>query len=171
MAGAAAAVRAAVQWRQRPLLAGALAAAAAAQPSCVRRVSSGVFTLCRAFSQQDVDAFVALTGDSNPIHSQAAAGSGGSAARAPILPGMLLASLFPALIGSAFPGALYASQSLKFRRQAAVGEPVTAVVSVASASGSRVAFDTVCRDAAGNVLLDGTALALIRPAAAAAALG
>ena len=38
----------------------------------------------------------------------------------PILPGLLYAALFPAIIGSRCPGALYLSQSLKFRAQALV---------------------------------------------------
>ena len=37
-----------------------------------------------------------------------------------MLPGMMCASLFPAIIGSAFPGALYLSQTLKFRQPALV---------------------------------------------------
>lgn len=38
-----------------------------------------------------------------------------------IIPGSLCASLFPAIIGTAFPGALYLSQTLKFRNAALVG--------------------------------------------------
>ena len=37
-----------------------------------------------------------------------------------VLPGSLCAALFPAIIGSRFPGALYLSQTLKFRRPALV---------------------------------------------------
>jgi hypothetical protein len=37
-----------------------------------------------------------------------------------IIPGSLCASLFPAIIGTAFPGALYLSQTLKFRNPALV---------------------------------------------------
>lgn len=40
-----------------------------------------------------------------------------------IIPGSLCASLFPAIIGSAFPGALYLSQTLKFRNPALVRQP------------------------------------------------
>lgn len=41
--------------------------------------------------------------------------------QAPILPGILMASLFPAIIGSRFPGAVYATQTLNFRAPAQVG--------------------------------------------------
>jgi acyl dehydratase len=38
----------------------------------------------------------------------------------PVVPGILLASLFPAIIGSKCPGAVYLSQTLKFRAPALV---------------------------------------------------
>lgn len=111
-----------------------------------------VYALQRAFSGADVDAFTALTGDTNYIHhgggpatsgasrpggaaqpTARVAATGGTAhatrdgddavaaaagrrpLQGPIVPGMLLASLFPAIIGTRFPGALYATQSLAFR--------------------------------------------------------
>lgn len=39
---------------------------------------------------------------------------------APVVPGMLCASLFPAIIGSKFPRVLYLTQTLKFRHSALV---------------------------------------------------
>lgn len=53
-----------------------------------------------------MDAFVALTGDSNPIHR--------ATSTAPIVPGLLAASLFPAIIAERHPGVLYTRQDLKF---------------------------------------------------------
>jgi 3-hydroxybutyryl-CoA dehydratase len=97
------------------------------------------------FDSKDVDTFTASTGDSNPIHREPSAaraqGDHPSLALDPgvacsdslgctfsddaglpgcVLPGMLCASLFPAIIGSSFPGALYLSQTLKFRQPAMV---------------------------------------------------
>lgn len=138
------------------------AAVCAAFYTTIRHLSTGEsIELSRQFGQQHVDAFVQLTGDSNPIHSAAAADQQQCSPAAAVVPGMLLVSMFPAIIGSNFPGALYLSQTLKFRRSAAVDTRVTATVTVAKRSGSRVAFDTVCRDDQGRVLVDGTALALI----------
>ena len=130
--------------------------------STVRHLSTGEsFSLQRTFSKQHVDRFVLLTGDSNPIHQISDQGTARSDATGIVVPGMLLSSMFPAIIGSKFPGALYLSQTLKFRRSAAVGMLVTATVTVAKASGSRVVFDTVCKDESGETLVDGTALALL----------
>ncbi|KAL4854517.1 3-hydroxybutyryl-CoA dehydratase [Chlorella vulgaris] len=120
------------------------------------------FTLTKCFAADEVESWAALTGDSNPIHvDDAAAAAVGLAV--PVLPGMLLAALFPAIIGSHFPGAVYLSQTLKFKQYAPVGHSYAATVTVEKASGSRVRFDTVCRDATtGAAVVEGTALALIK---------
>jgi 3-hydroxybutyryl-CoA dehydratase len=142
--------------------------ALAAAGACLRALSTGAtYTLTKVFTQQDASEFAALTGDSNPIHTdKAAANVAGHAA--PILPGMLMASMFPAIIGSNFPGALYLKQQLKFRKPALVGSSITAEVRVSSKSGNRVTFETACRDASGILILDGTALAKIKEQKAAA---
>ena len=79
------------------------------------------FTLSREFGAAEVAAFTSMTGDSNPIHSeQRQQGAEASPHPAAVLPGMLSASLFPAVIGSSFPGALYLKQTLRFVRPAQV---------------------------------------------------
>lgn len=148
------------QWGLRP-------ASAAARGGPARPAPGDSLATSRTFDAAAVAAFLAATGDANPLHvdhaAAAAAGLG-----APILPGMLMASLFPGLVGSAYPGALYLTQSLRFRQHAHVGLPVTATVTVKKASGSRVTFDTVCQAPDGRVLVEGEALALIRAGAAGA---
>jgi acyl dehydratase len=69
--------------------------------------------------------------------------------------------MFPAIIGSNFHGTLYLTQTLKFKKPALVGSSITAVVRVASQSGKRVTFETICIDKSGGFIVDGTALALI----------
>lgn len=136
--------------------------AAVLAAASLRALNTGAtYTLTKVFDQQSSSEFVALTGDSNPIHTDKAAASAAGHV-APILPGMLMASMFPAIIGSNFPGALYLTQTLKFRKPALVGSSITAEVRVSSQSGKRVTFDTTCRDAAGGVVVEGTALALIK---------
>jgi 3-hydroxybutyryl-CoA dehydratase len=138
--------------------------------AAVRCLSTGQsFSIQRCIAQKDVDTFVHLTGDSNPIHSentrQLPDQQGANQSDQAVVPGMMMASLFPAIIGSKFPGALYLSQTLKFRQPAVVGTSVLATVTVAKQSGSRVTFDTVCQDSNGRILVDGSALALIKPPA------
>ncbi|PNW75799.1 hypothetical protein CHLRE_12g560100v5 [Chlamydomonas reinhardtii] len=79
-------------------------------------------SVTRAFSAEEVKHFVLLTGDANPIHaSDVAAKTAGFSA--PVLPGILVASLFPAIIGSQFPGTVYVSQTLRFRSPALFSTP------------------------------------------------
>lgn len=145
-------------------------AATTASSAAVTDLRPGaVLTASRCFCAEDVAAFTALTGDSNPIHTSSTAAA---AAGLPgmLLPGLLLASLFPAIIGTHFPGALYLTQTLKFKRHALVGDAVTAQLTVERCSGSRVTFQTLClSSASGETLVEGTALALIRPGKAATA--
>lgn len=132
-------------------------------------------TLQRSFTHQDIDRFTALTGDSNPIHS----GTGA------IVPGLLAASLFPAIIGSAYPGVLYASQELKFRHAIQVchcadsacehatsgntrprngkdilqvNTPVTATVEIARISRGLTRWETLVQLPDGAVAVEGRAL-------------
>ncbi|GIL65215.1 hypothetical protein Vafri_19001 [Volvox africanus] len=115
----------------------------------------------RTFSAKEVKDFVQLTGDSNPIHTEEpsaqATGFG-----APLLPGILVASLFPAIIGSRFPGTVYASQTLSFRNPALVGQTVKATVTVRRVNGRWVTFKTVAvLQNTGQIIVDGDALALL----------
>lgn len=89
-----------------PLLLGTMLRMQSKPATAVVQLCRYKHTLQRSFTQQDIDGFTGLTGDSNPIHKGTKA----------IVPGLLAASLFPAIIGSAYPGVLYASQELKFRQ-------------------------------------------------------
>jgi acyl dehydratase len=91
------------------------------------------FYLAKCFSQEDIDQFTSLTGDSNPIHRAAnppvepsgrpAATKDAAAPSSSVVPGILTASLFPAIIGSNFQGALYLSQTLRFKSSVLVRAP------------------------------------------------
>lgn len=81
----------------------------------------------RTFTQADLLAFRALSGDTNNIHFDITA-----ARQGPIggfcLPGMLSATMFSALFGSIFPGngTLYRDQSLRWRRPMFIEREYTA---------------------------------------------
>lgn len=143
--------------------AGGPATPSAAPAPAAPLLPGAVFSATKRFSPSEVAAFVDHTGDSNPIHVDVRAAER-QGLPAPILPGMLMASLFPAIIGSNFPGAVYLSQTLKFKHYALVGDSLTATVTVERSSGSRVTFLTLCRSAdSGQVVVEGAALALIKP--------
>ena len=88
-----------------------------------------VFDLSRTFSAADVRSFAAVSGDANPLHREGDVAAE-SRFEQPVVHGMLIASLFSAIIGNAFPGSIYLSQTLRFVAPVPVGSTVTARVTV-----------------------------------------
>eukprot|EP01024_Parvocaulis_polyphysoides_P015820 TRINITY_DN16995_c0_g1_i1.p1 TRINITY_DN16995_c0_g1~~TRINITY_DN16995_c0_g1_i1.p1 ORF type:complete len:173 (-),score=19.11 TRINITY_DN16995_c0_g1_i1:92-559(-) len=117
------------------------------------------------YCKEDIDKFVGMTGDSNPIHAcQKYARQNGF--EDVVVPGLLMASLFPAIIGSNFPGAVYVTQSLKFREVVLVNQKVVAEVVIKKKSGSRIQLNTECifvgDDNERRVVVDGEAVAIFQ---------
>lgn len=83
--------------------------------------------LSKTFTEDDVQRFIEITGDVNPLHvdEQFARRTrfGGR-----VLHGMLTASLLSTMVGMLLPGtgAIYRSQTLRFLRAVHIGETVTA---------------------------------------------
>ena len=116
-----------------------------------------VLSKTRTFAREDVEEFAKITGDSNPIHV--------SKKNNNIVHGALLVSMFPALVGTTFPGAKYLRQTAKFRNECPVGARVTATVRKVKETrgGKIVEFETKvrCAEDEGKVYVDGFALAKI----------
>ena len=115
--------------------------------------------LTRTVTDADIVGFAEITGDRNPIHlnqSYAEKTSFGSR----IAHGMLSAGYISAVIGTQLPGpgAIYLSQSLRFRRPVRIGDTVVARVEVAAinTSRARVTLATACR-VDGEVVVEGEA--------------
>jgi 3-hydroxybutyryl-CoA dehydratase len=113
-------------------------------------------------SAADIDAFAAVTGDENPVHLDEAYAAqtrfGGRIAH-----GMLAAGFISAVLGMQLPGpgAIYMSQTLRFRRPVRIGDEVVAraEVSEIDAARGRVTLKTTCT-VAGEVVVDGEALVI-----------
>jgi len=82
-------------------------------------------------THDEVNRFMALSGDTNAIHSDAAAAQRSAIGQIAV-PGMLSAMVFSRILGTEFPGhgTVYRSQSLEFRRPMFVGVPYVARVTV-----------------------------------------
>lgn len=82
-------------------------------------------------TEQDIQAFAALTGDFNPLHTDKAFALR-TAFRKPVAHGMLSASFVSTLIGTVLPGAgaLWVSQTLDFHNPARIGDVLTAKATV-----------------------------------------
>lgn len=113
----------------------------------------------RTVTDRDLHAFAEVTGDDNPLHLDetyaAATNFGGRIAH-----GMLSAGYISAVLGKHLPGsgAIYLSQSLRFRRPVRIGDAVTAraeVIAIDNAS-ARVTLKTTCM-VAGKTVVDGQA--------------
>ncbi len=119
--------------------------------------------LTREVRGADLDAFAAVTGDDNPIHLDeayaAATPFGGRVAH-----GMLAAGYISAVIGTKLPGpgAIYVSQTLRFRRPVRIGDAVTARVEITALDGkrARVILATVCR-VNGKAVVEGEAEVMV----------
>lgn len=111
----------------------------------------------------DIDAFATVSGDHNPMHVDEAYASttlfGGRVAH-----GMLSAAYISAVLGGKLPGpgAIYLSQSLRFRRPVKIGDPVTAIVTVRALDEKRahVTLDTRCQ-VNGKTVVDGEAVVVV----------
>jgi 3-hydroxybutyryl-CoA dehydratase len=111
----------------------------------------------------DIEAFAAVSGDHNPVHMDEAfvktTPFGGRIAH-----GMLSAAYISAVLGNDLPGpgAIYLSQSLRFRRPVKIGDPVIAKVTVKALDEAKghVTFETVCL-VNGKTVVDGEALIMV----------
>ncbi len=85
----------------------------------------------RTITYDDVLAFAALTGDTNPVHLNEEYAAG-TRFKATIVHGLLTSSYISTVLGTKLPGAgaIYLSQSLNFRAPVYHGDPVTARVEV-----------------------------------------
>ena len=108
----------------------------------------------------DIEAFAEVSGDVNPVHLDEAYAKatpfGGRIAH-----GMLSAAYISAVLGNKLPGpgAIYLSQSLRFRRPVRIGDPVTARVTITAldAAKGHVTLATACL-VGGKAVVDGEAL-------------
>ena len=116
--------------------------------------------LARQVTEADLAAFADVTGDHNPVHlDEAYAASTPFGGR--IAHGMLSAGYISALIASKLPGpgAIYVSQTLRFRRPVRIGDVVTAVAEITTIdeAKARVTMTTSCL-VGGKAVLEGEAV-------------
>ncbi|KAL5219631.1 hypothetical protein ABZP36_020315 [Zizania latifolia] len=123
----------------------------------------------RRFTEGEVAAYVGVSGDRNPVHmDDAFARDVGGFEHGRVVHGMLVASLFPALIAAHFPGAVYARQTLKFVAPVYVGEEafveVEALTIRATTTKYIVRFATKCftgGDGVSPLAIDGEAMVML----------
>jgi phosphate acetyltransferase len=119
--------------------------------------------LQREVKQKDIEAFAAISGDTNPAHLNPA-----FAQQTPfhgvVAHGMWEGSLISALLGTQLPGpgTIYLQQNLTFKRPARIGDQLTAKVTVKSkdAAKHRVWLDCTITNHQDQLLVSGEALVI-----------
>jgi 3-hydroxybutyryl-CoA dehydratase len=114
----------------------------------------------KTVTEADIATFAGVSGDTNPVHlHEGFARSTKFGQR--VAHGMLSASFISAVIGTKLPGpgAIYVSQTLTFEAPVAIGDTVTAVVTVTGINDERrrVTLKTQCFKG-NDVVVDGEAL-------------
>lgn len=124
--------------------------------------------MSRIVGAADLEAFAEVSGDNNPLHLDEAYAKTTTFGER-IAHGMLSGAYISALIATRLPGpgAIYLTQSLRFRRPVKIGDLVVARATVKRLDSNRahVTLDTIC-EVNGKTVVDGEALVIAprRPA-------
>jgi phosphate butyryltransferase len=117
-------------------------------------------SLSHRVTQRDIDLFATVTGDVNPAHVDPVYASGDMFHHI-IIHGMWGAGLISAVLGTRLPGpgTIYLGQELRFRRPVAIGDTITATLTVREKRAERgdVTLDCVCTNQAAQIVISGTA--------------
>lgn len=117
----------------------------------------------RTVTDADIVLFAGISGDNNPVHLDEEYAKG-TKFGSRIAHGMLSAGFISAVLGTKLPGpgAIYVSQSLRFKAPVRVGDTVTARVELTGLEPEkrRATFKTTC-SVMGTVVIDGEATLLV----------
>src|SRR5438270_5396358 len=116
-------------------------------------------SLGKTITEADILLFSAVSMDTNPLHLNEEAGRNSMFGHR-IAHGMLSAGLISAVLGTQLPGAgaIYLSQTLRFRAPVKIGDTVTATAEVTELNPGkkRATFRTTCL-VGGTLVIDGEA--------------
>ena len=113
----------------------------------------------KTFTDEDVQRFIEITGDTNPLHVDDEFAAKTQFGRR-VIHGMLAASIFSTMVGMLLPGtgAIYRSQMIRFLLPVYLGETVTAHFVVRSVDRSKhcLEIDAWIENEAGEHVIEGT---------------
>jgi len=115
-------------------------------------------TFTKTFTEDDVQRFIEITGDVNPLHVDEAFAAQTKFGRR-VIHGMLTASILSTMVGMFLPGsgAIYRSQTIRFLLPVHIGETVTAhfVVQSIDRVKHRLTIESWIENESGQRVLDG----------------
>lgn len=121
-------------------------------------------SITRSFSEQDVIDYAELSGDKNPAHLDAEYAAQ-TQFKHRVVHGMLVGSLFSALLGAHLPGdgTIYLGQNLQFKAPVFLDMEVIARVEIIKIHETKpiVTLKTTCVDSEGKVMVIGEAVAFV----------
>lgn len=118
----------------------------------------------KTIMEADISSFVAVSGDTNPVHINEVIASGTMFKRR-IAHGMLSAGLISTVLGTKLPGpgTIYLSQSLSFKLPVFIGDTITAKLTVIEKSEkSRLRLLTECYNQNDKMVITGEAEVMIK---------
>ena len=121
----------------------------------------------KTVTAEDVDAFARVTGDTNPLHRDAAYAAK-TRFKEPIAHGMLSAGYISAVLGTKLAPsccAVYVSQTLRFIRPVKIGDTIKAVAEVKGVEPEKRLYtiETDCFNQHGEPVVKGEAVVLLDP--------
>lgn len=136
----------------------------------IEDLKPGMFeSFSKAISEQDVALFGEISGDMNPVHFDEAYARK-TIFRGRIAHGVLVLSYLSTVLGTKMPGpgAIFMSQTTRFKAPVRIGDTVTAICTVREVfpEKRRVIFDCICK-VKDTEVVEGEAMVMVpsRPAA------
>jgi 3-hydroxybutyryl-CoA dehydratase len=119
--------------------------------------------MSRVVTEETISKFAEISGDTNPVHLNEDYAKT-TLFKGRIAHGMLAASYISAIFGTQLPGpgAIFVSESLRFKAPVRIGDEVVASVTIRDINMEkrRVTFDCACT-VNGKVVMDGEALIMV----------
>jgi acyl dehydratase len=119
-------------------------------------------SLSKTFTADEVQRYAEISTDTNPVHVDPEFARKNTPFDGCIVHGMLVGSLFSALLGMHLPGmgTIYLGQKLSFKGPVPVGEEVTATVEITHIREDKpiITLRTLCVNRKGETVIDGEAV-------------
>lgn len=120
--------------------------------------------ISKIFTEKEVRQFSELSTDTNPIHLDENFAKN-SVMGQRIVHGMLVASMFSAILGNKLPGkgTIYLGQSINFKKPILINEQITASVVITNIREDKpiITLETICFNEKGEIVIEGEAVVRI----------